>query len=61
MLLFDQKCSKNSNILKYYYNLKCQFSVALFLNPLCIMHDKSNFNALIMPCNAPYNALYNLK
>ncbi len=24
------------------------------------MHYKSSFNALIMPCNAPYNALYNL-
>ncbi len=23
------------------------------------MHYKSSFNALIMPCNAPYNALYN--
>lgn len=25
------------------------------------MHYKSNFNALIMLCNAPYNALYGLK
>ncbi len=24
------------------------------------MHYKSSFNALIMPCNAAYNALYNL-
>ncbi len=24
------------------------------------MHSKSSFNALIMPCNAPYNALHNL-
>ncbi len=24
------------------------------------MHYKSSFNALIMPCSAPYNALYNL-
>ncbi len=24
------------------------------------MHYKSSFNALIMPCNVPYNALYNL-
>ncbi len=24
------------------------------------MHYKSSFNALIMPCNASYNALYNL-
>ncbi len=22
------------------------------------MHNKSSFNALIMPCNAPYNALH---
>ncbi len=24
------------------------------------MHYKSIFNAVIMPCNAPYNALYGL-
>ncbi len=24
------------------------------------MHYKISFNALIMPCNAPYNALYNI-
>ncbi len=25
-----------------------------------MMHYKSSFNALIMPCNADYNASYNL-
>ncbi len=34
--------------------------LALYLKPLCTMHSKSSFNALIMPCNAPYNALHNL-
>ncbi len=29
-------------------------------NPLCTMHYKSSYNTLIMPCNAPYNELYNL-
>ncbi len=24
------------------------------------MHYKISFNALILPCNAPYNALYDL-
>ncbi len=35
-------------------------SEALYLKPLCIMHYKSSFNALIMLRNAPYNALYDL-
>ncbi len=34
--------------------------VTLYLKLLCMTHYKSSFNALIMPCNAPYNALYNL-
>ncbi len=34
--------------------------VTLYLTPLYIMHYKGSFNALIMPCNAPYNALYDL-
>ncbi len=28
--LFDQKYSKNSNIVKYYYNLKQQFSILIY-------------------------------
>ncbi len=28
--LFDQKYSKNSNIVKYYYNLKEKFSISVF-------------------------------
>ncbi len=32
----------------------------LYLKPLYKMHYKDSFNALIMPWNAPYNALYNL-
>ncbi len=32
-------------------------SVTLYLKPLCNMHYTSSFNALIMPCNALYNAL----
>jgi len=30
----------------------------LYLKPLYIMHYISILNALIMLCNAPYNALY---
>ncbi len=29
--------------------------VTLYLKPLYVMHYKSSFNALILPCNVPYN------
>ncbi len=31
----------------------------MYKMPVCIKLYKSLFNALIMPCNAPYSALYN--
>ncbi len=34
--------------------------VCFYLKSLYIMHYKSSFNALIMPCNVPYNTLYKL-
>ncbi len=34
--------------------------VTLYLKLLYIMHYKSRFNALIMPCNAPYKPCYDL-
>ncbi len=30
MHLFDKKCNKNSNIVKYYYNLKEEFSIWIY-------------------------------
>lgn len=49
-----------ADMAKQMWEKSIQFnSVTLYLKPLCIMHYKSIFNALIMPCNAPYNALWN--
>ncbi len=36
---------------------KCNTSFKAFMYTL---HNKSSFNALIMSCNAPYDALYEL-
>ncbi len=47
-----------SNIFCGNYDVFKTFLVTLYLKPLCKMHYKSSFNALIMPCNAPYDALY---
>lgn len=48
-------------IYKYFININiwCNalFEILSCGNTLSIMNYKSSFNALIKPCNAPYNAL----
>ncbi len=43
----------------YFYN-KYKINKIIIKKPLCIIDYKSSFNALIVPCNAAYNALYDL-
>ncbi len=40
------------------FDLLFEFWVTLYLKPLYTMHYEKYFNALIMPCNAPYDALF---
>ncbi len=37
-----------------------EITVTLYLKPLCIMHYKSSYNALIMPCYTPMYNWYNV-
>lgn len=41
-----------------HFFIRHHMEVTLYFKPLYIKHDQSSFNALIIPCNAPYNALY---
>ncbi len=41
--LFDQKYSKNSKIIEYYYNLKLLFSILVYLKKCNLFLAKLNF------------------
>ncbi len=42
----------------YNIRINSNYTVTLYIKPFYIMHYKSSFNALIMTCNAPYNAWF---
>ncbi len=54
-VLIDMHYKLPESVILFLYNI--QVKLTLYFKPLCIMHYTSSFNALIMPCNAPYNAL----